>query len=104
MQSKAREKKISLKYCSACVYEGHCLFFHCLWPHLLLFYFLPSLLCSIFHHKQHVQLPRLVSGKHPSECHPLTAGTRTLTLEGNMLCSTCVGKERLWHPPHVGWY
>lgn len=32
--------------------------------------FLPFLLCSIFHHKQHVQLPRLVSGKHPWELSP----------------------------------
>lgn len=54
---------------SASVYEGHCLFFHCLWPHFLLFYFLPFLLCSISHHEQHVQLPRLVSGKHRWELY-----------------------------------
>lgn len=56
------------------------------------FYFLPFLLCSIFHHEQHVQLPRLISGKHPGELSPLDSKYKN-TLEGNMLFSTFVGKE-----------
>lgn len=68
--------------CSSTVYGLICFFF----------YFLPFLLCSIFHHEQHVQLPRLVSGKNPGELSPLDSKYKN-TVEGNMLFSAFVGKE-----------